>query len=169
MDITKKKFSVSADPADRSPRSSPKKGDGPFEIRIRNDRAIEPPSFSNNSSSSNMMVPEAMPAMNQMMSPHMSIPTTGLATTSSHFRTPMAVMDLYAGRYGRPTLEPYRPPPMIQQFYRSLAESTAMGQIPPHHLSTPAIPHVPSSDSSSYKHHHQQEGKSVPIRKPYDY
>ena len=48
----------------------------------------------------------------------------------AHRRASGAVMDLYTGRHARPSFEPYRPPPMAQQFYRSLAESTATGQIP---------------------------------------
>lgn len=93
-----------------------------------------------------------------MAPPMQAVPAPGL-NTASQFRTPMAVMDMYTGRYSRPSLEPYRPPPIMQQFYRSLADATALGQIP--------SPYMPNLQQPSANMQQNNYNSNV-IRKPFD-
>lgn len=94
---------------------------GRLEIRIANDRAERSRSRSRSRTRGYQQQDVVMPQ-------DMSSPSTNPGP--AHRRAPAAVMDLYTGRHARPSLEPYRPPPMAQQFYRSLADSTPTGQIP---------------------------------------
>jgi hypothetical protein len=99
-----------------------------FEIHINNDRAaptmdsgrtyepVEQASFYQRNPIPVQAQAHILPA---------PIAATGISSASSAFRTPMAVMDMYTGRYGRPAMEPYRPPPAVQQFYNALSSNNA--------------------------------------------
>ncbi len=88
------------------------------------------------------------------------IPPLGLSSTSSQFRTPMAVMDLYTARYARPALEPYRPPALVQQLYRP-EQPQIIPQHHHHHYQTSVYQSSPALPP-------QQTASKPVIRKPFD-
>lgn len=143
-----------------------------LEIRISNDRAMDIDGKESEPSRIPIQQPQQHHQQQQAIAVQTPpIPVVGLASTSSNYRTPMAVMDLYTGRYARPSLEPYRPPPLVQQFYRSLQETTPIGHIP---STTTVIQAAPPQYQPAYAINQPasvvQTHTSTPtIRKPYDY
>lgn len=171
------KFSNSSSQEKRSPHEAERvtKKEN-FEIHINNDRAaptmesgrtyepVEQASFYQRNPIPVQAQAQILPA---------PIVATGISSASSAFRTPMAVMDMYTGRYGRPTMEPYRPPPAVQQFYNALSSNNASSTMlnAPHLGANPQITQQRSAFSSAQSFNVLSDRFSDnpgQIRKPYE-
>lgn len=122
-----------------------------LEIRIRNDRAI---------TDKHVLSPNPHRAANAPPAGarHAAFPPAGLTSTSSSFRRPVAMMDMYSGRYARPSLEPYRPPPAVTQFYRALADTSHLQPI----ATFPSESQHQAPPRSSYRHPSRQHYLTQP-------